>query len=303
MLTSTTIGAKLTAARKRLSLSQSELAERVSISAQAVGKWERGESLPDITMLNRLAELLGVDLNYFSDTFPSSISMQENDLVAEKSASIVQEDSTNHLPTWDMSQGNWSDADFSGLKNLQDKFSNSNMKNCLFVGSDLSHLQLKNNNIEGCDFSNSIISNSSIESSNIGKNRFTNCIFQQSLFAKNNIEGCDFSGVDFTQATFKLLNFLKNTLIDAQWNRTTFMGVQFDGVLFSGKLEACIFENCRFYDVTFTDAYLTNTFFKNNKNLKRIKFINCQVDRITYEFLKLGKADLSGISIIPEYTS
>ena len=303
MLTSTSIGAKLTSARKRLSLSQSELAERVSISAQAVGKWERGESLPDITMLNRLAELLGVDLNYFSDTFPSSNSIQDSDLIGEKNSSIDQEVPTINLPSWDMSQGNWTDADFSGLKNLQDKFSNSNMKNCLFVGSDLSHLQLKNNNIEGCDFSNSTIGNSNIENSNIGKNRFTNCIFQQSLFTKNNIEGCDFSGVDFTHTTFKLLNFMKNTLIDAQWNRTTFMSVQFDEVIFSGKLEACIFENCRFYNVTFTDAYLTNTFFKNNKNLKRIKFINCHVDRITYEFLKLGKANLSGISILPEFTS
>ena len=44
-----------------------------------------------------------------------------------------------------MSSGNWIDADFSGLKNLQEKFSSSNMKNCKFIGSELSGLILKSN--------------------------------------------------------------------------------------------------------------------------------------------------------------
>jgi hypothetical protein len=36
---------------------------------------------------------------------------------------------------WDMSHGNWVDADFSGLKNLHEKFSSSNMLRCKFIGS------------------------------------------------------------------------------------------------------------------------------------------------------------------------
>jgi len=32
--------------------------------------------------------------------------------------------------------------------------------------------------------------------------------------------------------------------------------------------------------------------------LKRIRFIDCKADRITYEFLKQGKADLSGITLL-----
>jgi DNA-binding transcriptional regulator YiaG len=42
------IGIKITEARKKTNISQAKLAERLFISAQAVGKWERGESLPDI---------------------------------------------------------------------------------------------------------------------------------------------------------------------------------------------------------------------------------------------------------------
>ena len=69
MLNSKSIGNKIAIARKKINLSQAELAQQVSISSQAVGKWERGESMPDITTLNRLAEILGVDLNYFSKSF------------------------------------------------------------------------------------------------------------------------------------------------------------------------------------------------------------------------------------------
>jgi len=71
MLNSKSIGNKIAAARKKVNLSQADLAQQISISSQAVGKWERGESMPDITTLDRLAEILGVDLNYFSDSFQS----------------------------------------------------------------------------------------------------------------------------------------------------------------------------------------------------------------------------------------
>ena len=60
------IGNKIAEARKQLNMSQAQLAERLFISPQAVGKWERGESMPDITTFGRMAKILGVDLNYFS---------------------------------------------------------------------------------------------------------------------------------------------------------------------------------------------------------------------------------------------
>jgi transcriptional regulator with XRE-family HTH domain len=71
MLNTKKIGNKIAEARKKINISQAQLAERLFISSQAVGKWERGESMPDITTFNRLAEILGVDLNYFSENFQS----------------------------------------------------------------------------------------------------------------------------------------------------------------------------------------------------------------------------------------
>src|SRR5690606_22015691 len=72
MLHSNLIGNKIATARKKANLSQSELAQQIAISPQAVGKWERGESMPDITTLNSLAIIFGVDLNYFSETFEAT---------------------------------------------------------------------------------------------------------------------------------------------------------------------------------------------------------------------------------------
>ena len=54
MSKSNSIGNKITEARKKINISQAQLADRLFISPQAVGKWERGESMPDIITLERL---------------------------------------------------------------------------------------------------------------------------------------------------------------------------------------------------------------------------------------------------------
>ena len=73
--------------------------------------------------------------------------------------------------------------------------------------------------------------------------------------------------------------------------------MQIADIVFSGTVEDCSFEMCAFKKVTFQNSTLINTFFKN-KNLKGIRFIACKADRMTYEFLKNGKADLTGITLL-----
>ena len=46
--------------RKEKHLTQKELAERLFISDKAVSKWERGLSMPNVSMLIPIAEALGV---------------------------------------------------------------------------------------------------------------------------------------------------------------------------------------------------------------------------------------------------
>ena len=54
-----TLGKRISAGRKKVKLTQDQLAEQLGVTAQAVSKWENDQSCPDITTLPRLAEIFG----------------------------------------------------------------------------------------------------------------------------------------------------------------------------------------------------------------------------------------------------
>ena len=299
MLNSKSIGNKIAKARKKINLSQAELAQQVSISPQAVGKWERGESMPDITTLNRLAEIFGADLNYFSDSFqPEEVATTANQKPHQQTVEIPIKSRKKFDWNWDMSQGNWTDADFSGLKNLKEKLNSSNIKNCKFMNTDLIGIILGKNNIEFCDFSGSDIRDSKIQSSNLSNNHFNKCSFIGAEVFKSNIEKCDFSEVDFSGAEILESNLESNTVNDVVWKFTKFKNANISNITFTGTFENCHFEQCAFYGVKFQDVTILNTFFKYNDRFKKVQFINCKVDKITYAFLKNNQANLTGITTV-----
>lgn len=49
--------------RQRTGLSQSEVAERLFVTRQAVSRWERGETIPEVETLQALSRLFGVSIN------------------------------------------------------------------------------------------------------------------------------------------------------------------------------------------------------------------------------------------------
>ncbi len=55
-------GAFLTERRKELELTQAQLAERLHVTDKAVSRWERGVGLPDINLLEPLADALDVSV-------------------------------------------------------------------------------------------------------------------------------------------------------------------------------------------------------------------------------------------------
>lgn len=57
------IGIRIAALRKKAGLSQTALAERLGISAQAVSKWESGRNLPDIDLFCELAWLFDMTID------------------------------------------------------------------------------------------------------------------------------------------------------------------------------------------------------------------------------------------------
>ena len=57
------IGRKISNLRKEKNMTQMELADKLGISFQAVSNWERGNSMPDISKLPELAEVLEVSVD------------------------------------------------------------------------------------------------------------------------------------------------------------------------------------------------------------------------------------------------
>ena len=58
-----TLGKRIAAARKRLGMTQDQLAEQLGITAQAVSKWENDLSCPDITILPKLADIFDLTID------------------------------------------------------------------------------------------------------------------------------------------------------------------------------------------------------------------------------------------------
>lgn len=57
------IGKKIAELRKQKNMTQSELADAMGVSFQAVSNWERGNSMPDISKLAELTEILGTTID------------------------------------------------------------------------------------------------------------------------------------------------------------------------------------------------------------------------------------------------
>jgi len=55
-------GAVVKRLRESRKLTQEELAERIHVSGKAVSKWETGAGFPDISLLEPLAEALGISV-------------------------------------------------------------------------------------------------------------------------------------------------------------------------------------------------------------------------------------------------
>lgn len=60
----TIIAENITELRRKNGMTQAELAEKLSYSDKAVSKWERGESVPDVSVLKSVAEIFSVTVDY-----------------------------------------------------------------------------------------------------------------------------------------------------------------------------------------------------------------------------------------------
>ena len=58
-----TIGKRIDALRREKNLKQDDLAQMLEVSHQAVSKWENDQTCPDISLLPKLAKILGVSVD------------------------------------------------------------------------------------------------------------------------------------------------------------------------------------------------------------------------------------------------
>ncbi len=57
------LGVRILQYRRTQGLTQIQVADRMGVTPQAVSKWERGLSCPDLVCLDDLADLLGTDID------------------------------------------------------------------------------------------------------------------------------------------------------------------------------------------------------------------------------------------------
>lgn len=99
-----TLGKRIVQHRKRLGLTQDQLAEKLGVTAQAVSKWENDQSCPDISMLPKLAAIFGIT----TDALLGAVSQEpvyESEVVDEKEdTNLFHVQKGNWEFTWDSSK-------------------------------------------------------------------------------------------------------------------------------------------------------------------------------------------------------
>ena len=78
-----TIGANIKRLRVTKSVTQEQLAEAMNVTPAAVSKWERGETYPDITLLQPLAYYFGVTLDDLMGYDEKKVDQTIEELIAE----------------------------------------------------------------------------------------------------------------------------------------------------------------------------------------------------------------------------
>ena len=70
--------------RCEMGMTQLQLAELLNYSDKAVSKWERGEAIPDVTVLKRIADYFGVTVDYLLESDHGNNSHPTEKLVKQR---------------------------------------------------------------------------------------------------------------------------------------------------------------------------------------------------------------------------
>ena len=85
-----TLGKRIASHRKRLKLTQDQLAEQLGVTAQAVSKWENDLSCPDIGILPQLAAIFDTSIDALLGYAPEAKPLYEMILSAMNAATAEE---------------------------------------------------------------------------------------------------------------------------------------------------------------------------------------------------------------------
>ncbi|MBL7711514.1 MAG: pentapeptide repeat-containing protein [Chitinophagaceae bacterium] len=291
------IGSKIALARKKNNLSQAQLAAQLFISPQAVGKWERGESVPDILTIGRIAAILDVDLNYFAGDTVQPAQPKETE-----HGNRLPDPTDERLLHTGFSGSDLAGSDFAGVKAHKRKFYGSALAGADFSGADLSgssfracdaqaacfdkanltDCTLSATRLSGASFDKTILLRTRFSTSDLAGARFSGVQFRDVQLAKTDLrrtlfENCHFSGVDFSASD------LSGLCLDGQ----AFTGVRFDKTALNGVS----FKGATLLNISFRSPLaLTNKYYRA---LQTVCFDGAQIDKLSYAALKGLGVDLS----------
>lgn len=311
MINSKSIGSKIATARKDKNMSQAQLAQLLFISPQAVGKWERGESIPDIVTINRLAEILGHDLNYFSENYQPmgnaqslTVKADNNDGNTEPIEQNANDTDERQLLT-NFSGGNLSKSDFAGITAHKRKFNGSALRGSNFADADLSGSSFSGSDIREANFDGANLTDCTLSANDLAEASFKKTILLRTTFSASGLAGARFINAElinakltktdlrktfFENCTFKGVDFKYSDLREVNLDGQTFIDVKFDMT----ALNEATFNGSILKNVSFRPSYaLTNKYYRA---IKTIHFDGAIMDKLTFAELKGMGADLSKVT-------
>ena len=81
------VGKFIAEMRKKNNLTQQQLGDKLYVTDKAVSKWEREKSLPDITLLSKLAEIFEIEVE---DILSGEINKSKNDINVDERMEKLQ---------------------------------------------------------------------------------------------------------------------------------------------------------------------------------------------------------------------
>ena len=316
MLNTKMIGNRITEARKKKNISQAQLAQFLFISPQAVGKWERGESSPDIITFNRLSEILGVDLNYFSENFQSGddeaaskMSIDGASYIEQTEQEVADLSNTRERQVQiNLTAVNLQDSDFAGVILHKGKFKASPLCGADFASADLTGSLFEVSDAREANFDGTNLTDCTFSITDLADASFCKSVIVRTDFNKSSLVGTKFKDVELTDVKLTMIDLRKTIFERCVFNGVDFKysdlrGMRFDGQTFIGVQ----FDKSALNDVSFTGATLKNVSFRlpfsvTNKSYRAFKtvcFDGAIMDKVTYAGLKgLWVVDLSKVTVI-----